>query len=130
MGIGMVMGLTILAVFLLCLRDAWQHRLQEERRPVAERIARIRDSACFMIGQLQGDLERRAGDRPETFAYIPPILEYYRRLEALASVAQPSQEEIVQLSQEVSQFIQEHRIKGIFIAEEARKLAELTSRPD
>lgn len=122
---GLVVGISVLAAVLLGMRDARRGRRQRERRPVADRVASIRNDALFQIEQLQRVLEHQAVERPEAVHWIPPVLEYYRRLANLASDAETSAEDAIRLAEEASGYVRKHRLKGISIAEEARQLAEL-----
>jgi hypothetical protein len=125
-----VLGLTVLAILFLGARDARRHRRQEEQRPIAERIAEIRKDAALMIQQLGPIFDRNVAAYPEAVAWIPQVLHYYRCLEGLASSPASSPEESRRLAEEAFRYIREHRIKGIFLAAEARKLAELLRRQD
>jgi hypothetical protein len=131
--VGLVVGLCILAMFLLGARDArrWRRQVElEEQLPIAERIANIRDGASLMIRELQRVQADGAAEGREAPDWMPPVLEYYRRLEALTSVAEPSAAEALRLADDASRYIREHRIKGIRVATQARKLAELFRRRD
>jgi hypothetical protein len=122
---GMAVGFPVLAIALLAIWDARRRRRQQEQTPVAERIAGIHRDAAFMIGELQAVLDRHVVERPETVAWIPRALEYYRRLEALASSADASAEQASQLAEEASEYVREYRIKGIFVAREGPRVGKL-----
>ena len=126
--VSIFVGCTVLAVVILAARDARRHRFQQAQRPLEDRIADIRASASYMIHQLQGVLDRRAAQQPEAVDWISPVLAYYRRLEALATASDASAKDIQQLAEEVFTHVREHRLKGIFLAQEAERLASLVRR--
>lgn len=127
-----VMILTIFAIAIvgLAARDARQHRLREEKRPIGERIADIRKDAAFMVKELNGLLHRYGTEQPEAVEWIPKILDLYRQLEALASCPNASADECLVLAKAASQYAREKRIKGVFVSEQARRLAVLVSKRD
>jgi hypothetical protein len=85
-------------------------RLREEQRPVNDRIASIREDAAMMIRELQRILERHSAEQPALLTWIPPVLDYYRRLESLTLSPSPSAEQCRELAQEASGFVREHRL--------------------
>lgn len=126
--IGMMLAITTVAVVFLAARDAHQHRIREESRPIEERIDAIHRYATFMMEQLQGVLQRHGTERAQEVAWIPEAMDLYRRLESLASKASSSADECLVLSEDASKFEQERRLKGLFVSTEARKLALLLSK--
>jgi hypothetical protein len=127
---GLFCPISVVAVLLLGWRDARRRRLQESRRPLAERIRSIREDAEFMVVQLQGVLDRAANDRPEAAAWISPVLEFFRRLESLAADPSASPDAALRLATEASRYVREHWLKGILVAEQARTLADLLRQRD
>jgi hypothetical protein len=121
-------GVAAAAVAVLVYRDALRRRMVEAGRTDAERIDAIRDNARFMIQQFQGLLDRAGAEEPTSFAQIPPLLEYYRRLEALAAATCPSVQECLGLAREASNYMRHHRLKGIFVHREASQLAAIVGR--
>jgi hypothetical protein len=93
--------------------------------PIHEQVAVIRQDAAFMIEQLQGLLETRATESPKATSWVPALLEFYRRLELLASATELSEEEVLRLAEESSRYIREHRLKGIAVPSRAQELARL-----
>lgn len=77
-----------------------------------------------MAQQLEDVLDRR---EPQA-DWIPPVLAYYRRLEAFATAPDASAEEIDGLADEALSYVREHRLKGIFVAQAALQLAALVRR--
>jgi hypothetical protein len=129
--VGLVVACVALAVVILVARDAGERRdrwRRQEQRPLEDRIADIRASAAFMANQLQGTLDRRGIHSPNTVAWIAPVIAYYRRLEALAASPDASTDEIKHLADEAKQHVRQHRLKGVFVAQEAEKLAALVHR--
>lgn len=57
-----------------------------------------------------------------------PVLAYYRRLEALASASGCSVEEIENLAEQANDYVRQHRLKGVSVAQEAKQLAALVRR--
>jgi hypothetical protein len=123
-GIGLFLAIGVVAVVLLSARDAKRRRRQEALTPVPVQIERIRDGAAFMVRQFQPS-DR---DPPKRAAAMSPILEYYRRLETLASAPHPSAEQALQLADESGRYIRETGWMGVFVDRQARKLAELAQR--
>jgi hypothetical protein len=124
----LVVGITVIAVASLAARDARLLRLREEQRPVAERIAAIRADCALMIRSLQEILDRHAADNPKATAWIPEVLDYYRRLETLAASPTPSPEEAAKLADEATRHVAEQRLKGVCVGMLASRLATLVNR--
>jgi hypothetical protein len=122
-----VVFVTVIAAVLLGIRDANDRRAREDARPVADRIRDIQKDAAFMIEQLE-----RVAERPtppeRSMAWIPPVLEYYHRLEKLASNPTSTPEEAFALADDAGRHVREQRLKGIFVCFEAEQLAKLLSR--
>jgi hypothetical protein len=125
LGIAGFLGIGLVAIALLAWRDSQRHRWLEERTPVPVRIGRIRDDAAYMVRQFHGVLERGPAER--TF-WVGPVLEYYRRLEALATEARPSADQAQHLAEEAEKYVRQNSLKGIGVAQQARHLAELAQR--
>lgn len=123
-----VLAVVMLAIVALIRDDARQHRIREEARPIADRIADIHNDAAFMVEQLQQVLQRHESERPEVVAWIPGALDLYRRLESLASSPSSSPVECMALSDDALRFVRERRIKGVSIAERAQDLAILLNK--
>jgi hypothetical protein len=114
------------AVILLGWLDRRRFRLREEKRPIQERIDRIRDDARYMAEQFERTLERtKASSSAEKTAWIPPMISFFRRLESLAASQNPDLQDVVQLAKEAATYTREHPIKGLPVAQEAEKLALL-----
>jgi hypothetical protein len=99
--------------------------MTREQTPVPVQIGRIREDAAFMVQQLRGVLQNDAAERD---LWIGPVLEYYRRLEALASQALPSAEQSDRLAEEAERYIRQTRLKGFCVVQLARQLADLAQR--
>jgi hypothetical protein len=118
---------TVVAGVLLGIRDFHAKRAHEELRPLEDRIRDIQEGAAFMIVQLNRVAERPPSARHNT-DWIPPVLEYLRRLERIASVPTSAPEEALALANEAGQFEREQRLKGLSIGDQAGKLAALLER--
>jgi hypothetical protein len=125
-----LVGFTALAVVFLAWRDRRRRRELEARIPVVERIAAIRAGAAFMAAELQRILDRNPDAPPARTEWIPPVREYYVRLQQLAACPLPSEEDALRLAEEAGQYVRQRRLKGIWVAQEARKLAALARRQD
>jgi hypothetical protein len=125
--------MVLLAVFLLALRDRMRRPKQDHARPlrprpVEERIEEIRTSAASAIAELPGFRDQHARNYPgkeEAVSWIEPVIELYRRLEALAASRGATPQEARQLAEEARRFIRRRRLKGIFVDLEAKRLAQL-----
>jgi hypothetical protein len=126
--VSIVVACVVLPLILLVVRDARRHRLQEEQRPLKDRIAEIRSDAAFMADQLQAVLDRETAQQSDAVHWIAPVVGYYRKLEALAGAPDASAEEIQRLAEEASKYVRQHRLKGIFVAMEAERLAALVRK--
>jgi hypothetical protein len=110
----MVVGLAATGIVLLAARDARNRRHRETAHPVADHIQTIHEDAVFMVRELQRFLARRTAQHRPSDAWIPPVLDFYRRLETLTSSANPSACESLRLAKETSCYLRQHPIKGIF----------------
>jgi len=131
LAIGLIFGITLcmaLAVTLLGIRDSWRkHRrtIARELRPIADQIAEFRQNSQLRVRQLE-----RILDSHPTHAdvdWVTVIISFYRRLDALASDPSPSVDEVISLADEASVYVRKRRLKGIFVAEEARRFAAILS---
>jgi len=121
---GAVVATFVVAFAMLAARDARRNRRREEERPIDERINQIGDDARLQIRQLQGGLERP--NIPEDFReWGPQVIGLLQRLESLATSSNSQPEECHRLAEEASRYLREHRIKGIFVADGARRLEQL-----
>jgi len=125
---GTILAVAIFAMVLLAARDAHQRRIREESRPIAERVADIRNDATFMVEEFQRVLQRHKTERPQQVDWIPGALDLYRRLESLASSPNSSADECLALADEASKYVREKRLKGIIVSSQARRLAVLLSK--
>ena len=118
------------AVLILAARDAHLRRLWQDRRPLEDQIADIRADAAFMADQLQGLLDRPRSPEPAV-DWVPTLLAYFRRLEALAAAPDAAAEEVQRLAEEASTFARQNRLKGSLRVDlSAEKLAVLVRRRD
>jgi hypothetical protein len=122
-------AVVVAAVILLAVRDARLHRIREEQRPLADRIADIRTGARFMTDQLQGVLQRPNYVKRSS-AWIEPVIVYYQRLESLAAAPNPAIDEIRRLAEEATTFTRQQRLKGISVGDQAEKLVALVRQRD
>lgn len=129
--LGLILGImlcTALAVILLGIRDSWRKRrraIARELRPIADQIAEIRQNSQLRVRQLE-----RILDSHPTHAdvdWVAVIISFFRRLDALASDPSPSVDEVISLAAEASVYVRKRRLKGIFVAEEARSFAAILS---
>lgn len=128
LGVCIFVACLVVAVVVLAARDARRRRLWHEARPLVDRIADIRSSAAFMADQLQKALDRPGMHESRSFPWMGPVLAYYRRLEALASASGCSVEEIENLAEQANDYVRQHRLKGVSVAQEAKQLAALVRR--
>ena len=124
---GMIIALAAGLIVLLARTSARDKRLREKQRPVAARIAAIREDAALVIRELQRVLERHSAKQPALTSWIPTVLDYYRRLESLTLSPSPSAEQCRELAQEASGFVREHRLKGICVGTLATRLADIVN---
>jgi hypothetical protein len=118
-----------MAVIVLSIRDSGRqrrHDISQELRPIPDRINEVRERAQFMIRQFETILDHY----PQACSddWIPTIISFYRRLDALASDPGSSADEVIGLADEASAYIRNRRLKGIRVAEEARRLAAILSK--
>jgi hypothetical protein len=125
LGIAIFLGIGIVAIALLAWSDMRRHRRLEQRTPIPIRIGRIRDGATFMVRQFQRAMERGPAER---IFWVGPVLDYYRRLETLATEPRPSVQQARRLAEEAGQYEQQTRLKGVNVAQQARKLADLAQQ--
>jgi hypothetical protein len=112
-----------MAIALLGLRDYYENRAREEARPPEDCIRDFKDGAAAMIQSL----ERHAA-RPDlrgNRVFLPPIIEYYRRLEELAVRPTTTPEEALALAEDGLQYARANGLKGVFVMDEPRRLASL-----
>src|SRR5262245_57754663 len=102
----MVVAITVGAIVLLAARDAYQHRLREESRPIEQRIADVRHDAAFMVQQLEQILNRHGAERQEAVDWVPEALGFYRQLEALAACASFSADECLLLAEAATRYLE------------------------
>jgi hypothetical protein len=111
--------------------EARQRRIQESRRPRAERLADIRKDAAFMVRSLQELLDRTyAIEHPESRAWMPAVIDLYRRLEALAASPSPSHDNCLKLAAEASSHVKQQRLKGVCVGILAHRLAAIVNESD
>jgi hypothetical protein len=126
----LIVSIAVIAVACLAARDVRQRRLREQQRPTADRIADIRADCAMMIRSLQEILDRHTADNPKLTAWIPPVLDYYRRLEALAASPDPSAEDASKLAQEATRHVEEQRLKGVCVGITASQFAKIMKQRD
>lgn len=122
----LALALAFVAVLLLGLRDFYKNRAREEARPLEDRIRDFKEGAAAMI---QG-FERHAA-RPNlrgNRAFLPPIIDYYRRLEELATRETATSEEAMALADEALKYARENKLKAVIVMDEPRRLASLLQR--
>jgi hypothetical protein len=128
---GILAVCVVLAVVVLVVRDAAeirQERLLREQRPLEDQIAEIRANAVSLVAQLEATLNQRPGSVPEAREWIEAMLAYSRRLESLAAQPEASVADIECLAEESARYIKDHRLKGFFVAEQAKALAALAKQ--
>jgi hypothetical protein len=121
-GLGLA-AMIAFAAFVLVRRDLRRYLAAESRRPIGDRIRTIRDIASFNVNEFTRTL-RESNERPEMF-WVPQVLEYYRRLAFLAADEDSRPEDASKLAAEASSYIAKHRLKGIFVADDAGRLEDL-----
>lgn len=124
----LVLGILVPIWILMAALESRRNRLREQQRPLEDRITDIRKDASFMIGQLQGILDRFKDEQPRRLDWIPPTIEYYRRLDELASRSDATSEEVARFADEATTFVRKRRLKGICVGLLARRLAEIAHR--
>ena len=123
-----VCAMILLAVFILAWRDTRRRRRQDSARPIEERIEEIRASAASAVAGLPGLRDQHAKNWPskeEAGSWVEPVIEFYRRIEALAASRDATPREARQLADEARRFIRKRRLKGVFVDLEAKRLAQL-----
>lgn len=118
----------VFAVWILIKRDLYRRKRHEESRTVQERIDEIQESALQWIEVLSGKLEMgefRGDAEKEHLFWIEPVVEYSRRLEALASNDDARAEDAYALSEEANEYLREHKIKGVPVGMFAKTLGDL-----
>jgi hypothetical protein len=128
LNVTLVLVIFVLAVIILGASDRLRYQLQQKQRSVKDRIADIRADAAFMVDQFQGILNRRTVKPKHNVAWIAPVVVYHRRLEELAADPNVSAEEIQRLANESAIHVRQHRLKGVFVAQQAGQLAVLLRR--
>ena len=96
----------ILVIVVVGLFNGWLGRLMESRRPVEDRIRDVRNIAALNVQKYEGSLLRE--DCPD---WIPPLIDFYRQLEALAGAPKASVIEIEKLANEAHAFLQDRRLR-------------------
>lgn len=117
-------SLVVVAVLLLGLRDFYENQAREEGRPLEDRIRDFKDGAVAMIKGLEQHAARPdllRGNR----VFLPPIIDYYRRLEELAATPTATPEEALALAEDGLRYAREHGLKHVFVMDEPRRLASL-----
>ena len=121
---GLVFAASVcVAVYLLLRRDRRLYLAAQALRPIGDQIQDIREIAAFHVNQFAQSMSE-LNERPGMF-WVPQVLEYYRRLEALAANQNSRPEDALQLAVEASDFLDHHRLKGIFVDDNAKQLADL-----
>ena len=114
---------------LLRAKSAKKKRIDYEKgRPVQERIDEIREYAKSMQSELpttRDNLRARYPNKEIAWSWIDPVIDYCRRLEKLADSSGASTQDAIELAEESLLFVKDQKIKGVFVAEFAQKLAEL-----
>ncbi len=111
-------------------RDARKNRFLRENRPIEEQIREIHDGAVFEIEKFTKLLARiEAEHKDQSYSFwIPPVVDFNRRLEILASSPTASLDDTLQLAEESAQHVRENKLKGIHVGEQARRLAVLLQK--
>jgi type II secretory pathway component HofQ len=109
--IGFASLVVLLPKLLLAARDAQRRRLQLEQLPVTERIAQIRQDAELVARQFERMLGKWSVERPEAAAWMPPVLEPYRRQATVASASEPSALEASRLADETAEDFRQRPVK-------------------
>jgi hypothetical protein len=113
------------AIALLAWRDGRRQRIADEARPTAERVSDVRKAAQHWCGVFEAMLKKLSAQRQED--WIPKMISYYQRLDALASDPNASADDANRLVDEAACYVRERRLKGMHIVSDARKLAKLLS---
>ena len=123
----------IIAMSLLGMRDRKRNLKQENSRSIEERIREIRENAStdqIKLPKLRNDIMKKFPEKKDVWSWIEPVIVFNRRLEQLASSNNATAQEARELAVEAKQFLIQNKIKGIFIAESADKLAKLIQERD
>jgi hypothetical protein len=120
-----ILVITVVAIILLAYRDHARARLEQKSRPIQDRIQEIQDHARFMIRQLTDAFETHRERPQQELEWIPVLITYYQRLEALAADPNASSENASRFAVETSQYVKQHRLKGVFIGGLAHSLSDL-----
>jgi hypothetical protein len=121
---GLVLAAMVgIAAVTLARSDRRLYLAAQSRRSTGDRIQEIREIASFHVNQFAQSMGE-SNERPEMF-WVPQVLEYYRRLEFLAANHHSRPEDALKLAAEASDYLDHHRLKGILVAENAKRLADL-----
>jgi hypothetical protein len=127
-GIPVFIAIVALAVVLLLRSDRRRFLQEESQRSIVDRIHDIHQNARFFVNQFERSVEN-VNECPE-LSWIPQVLEFYRRLESLAENEHSRAEDALTLAQEASQFVSAQQLKGVFVVEQAQRLAQLLQSRD
>lgn len=125
--LGVILLGFLLASMILRTRDDRRARRPQQLRPLEEQINDIRQSAISSSRQLQEILDHRSPP-PETAACIAQLIDYFKKMEALAAASDASAKEIQQIADEAEVFVKQRRLKGIIVDLEIKQLAELVRK--
>jgi hypothetical protein len=116
-------AIVCIAVVLLSRSDRRLYLAAESQRPIGDRIQDIREIASFHVNQF-AQRTSESNQHLEMF-WVPRVLDFYRRLESLATDQDAQQNDALELAAEASDYINHHGLKGIFVADNAKQLADL-----
>ena len=123
----LIAGVSLLAIVVLAVLDNKRRYREEERCPLEDRIAEIASNAAITRQQILDSEKRRTvpSMKADRFA---KLIDYFLRLEALATTHGVSLREIDQFAKESREFMQREQLKGINIPFQAERLAKLIRR--
>ena len=120
-------------VCLLAWRDRRRWQKHERTLPVDERIEEVKEAISGEIEELpkaRRNLMAAYPNREEAWSWVDPVTEFYRGLEALASSKDTTAQEAMDLAQEAETFLRQKKVKGVFVADLAERLAKLIQERD
>jgi hypothetical protein len=124
----MIVGIVLVAFALLVVRDLERRKHKTKHKTVDEEIIEIAIDASHSLHQFQELLHKREDLPNLAVSQLKVLIDYYRRLEMLASTPDSSLKEIQTLARETKRYIEEQKLKGIFVDEETERLAQLIQR--
>jgi hypothetical protein len=123
----------LVSFFSFCIpafRDDQRRKKERKLRPIEDCIKAIESvkehaaSAQIELSEMPKKFQEDHPDDEKTRTWIEPMIEFYRRLEILASSESTTPDEAIRLAEEVGRFHKCNKLKELFLID-AGRLAEL-----